>query len=368
MMQIEQSTIYAYKLKYLENPNFDKIRSFAQSFINELPLELRDELFEKLNRGVDLLQSEPVMLIYLFSFGNMHQAKLNYAFEHLPDSFFEQREINIIDYGCGQAIGTMCYIDYLKTKNPNQKIKSVTLIEPSDICLKRAGLHTSAFLPDAEIRLINKTFDQLYDDDIACDENIPTLHILSNVLDLDFDLERLASLIEKNIKGYNQFVCVGPYFNYSDKDQRMEEFTDLIEGDVSFTNILNQGELNPEKSWTCQAFVFSVGATENTKIMEGDFEKVCDLGSVVGLADKFTNLKLKRHTGGEAKGRPFLKLAEAFDGMTECYLSNALWDDFKSGIMPNANELTLSLFKHKDGRQMLLLCKDNWEDLEVVED
>ena len=101
--------------------------------------------------------------------------------------------------------------------------------------------------------------------------------------------------------------------------------------------------------------------------MEGNFEKVADLGSVVGLADQFTNLKLKRHTGGDAKGRPFLKLAEAFNGMTECYLSNALWDDFKSGVVPNANDLTLSLFNHKDGGQVLWLCKDNVEELESVE-
>lgn len=275
MKQIEQSTIYAYKLKYLENPNFDKIRSFAKNFIDELPQDLQSELYEKINRGIDQLETEPEMLVYLYSFGNMHQAKLNYAFEHLPDFFFEQSEINIIDYGCGQAIGTMCYVDFLKRENPNQKIKSVTLIEPSEICLKRAGLHTSVFLPETEIRLVNKTFDQLSDDDVVCDENIPTLHILSNVLDLDFDLPYFSSLINRNIKGYNQFVCVGPYFNYSDKDQRMQEFAESLNGDVSFAKMLEKGELSPLKSWTCQAVVFSLGKLEenlSTEVTENEIE------------------------------------------------------------------------------------------------
>ena len=400
MTQIEQSTIYAYKLKHLENPNFDKIRSFAKNFVDELPQDLQSELYEKINRGIDQLETEPEMLVYLYSFGNMHQAKLNYAFEHLPDSFFEQSEINIIDYGCGQAIGTMCYVDFLKRKNPNQKIKSVTLIEPSEICLKRAGLHISVFLPDTDIRLVNKTFDQLSDDDletiqnfcepmgitapaewskpydikdltkdalesikevwidtlrgkskegeayshryvffqfqdgivkvladkvmdkfedktcldpantlifkrkflkneekvIQCcagqpngkthlienDENIPTLHILSNVLDLKFDLPRFSSLISRNIKGYNQFVCVGPYFNYSNKDQRMQEFAESLNGDVSFSKMLDKGELDPLKTWTCQTVVFSLEEEEeilSTEVTEIEIEN--------GVIDKY---------------------------------------------------------------------------------
>ena len=145
----EQTTTYAYKLKYLENPTFDRIRAFANTFINELPTKLTTELYDSLNRGTDLLDSEPSMLVYLFSFGKMHQAKLNYAFSKIPDGFMDQSEINIIDYGCGQAVGTMCYADYLKARGDNQKIKSITLIEPSEICLKRAALHASVFFPDA---------------------------------------------------------------------------------------------------------------------------------------------------------------------------------------------------------------------------
>ena len=147
-MIIEQNTNYAYKLKYMENPTFDKVRDLAIKFMRELPTQLQDELYEALNRGIDILDSEPQMVTYLYAFGPMHQAKLNYAFKHLPKEFLEQPEINIIDYGCGQALGTMCYADYLRENGYAQKVKTITLIEPSEICLKRAAIHASMFFPD----------------------------------------------------------------------------------------------------------------------------------------------------------------------------------------------------------------------------
>ncbi|MBO7541165.1 MAG: hypothetical protein J6T33_05835, partial [Bacteroidales bacterium] len=70
----EQNTNYAYKLKYLENPTFDKVRDLAVQFMYELPQQLQTELYEALNRGVDILDSEPQMVTYLYSFGKMHQA------------------------------------------------------------------------------------------------------------------------------------------------------------------------------------------------------------------------------------------------------------------------------------------------------
>ena len=249
-MIIEQNTNYAYKLKYMDNPNFDKVRDLSTKFYRELPQALQDELFEALNRGIDILDSEPQMTAYLFAFGKMHQAKLNYAFDKLPKEFFEQPEINIIDYGCGQALGTLCYIDFLNKNNYWQKVNSITLIDPSEICLKRAALHASVFFPEARIVTINKRFDDLNERDIACNEwldglymrreieeneLIPKLHIFSNVLDIDtFNMTQLANLIKGRMVGYNQFVCVGPFFHSDEKDNRMNYFSSLFCNDCFF--------------------------------------------------------------------------------------------------------------------------------------
>ena len=281
-MLIEQKTSYAYKLKYLENPTFDRVRGFAKNFIDDLPKELVDELYSQLDRGVVQIDSEPQMLVYLYSFGNMHQAKLNKAFENIPEILFDQPEINIIDYGCGQAIGTMCYVDFIRQKSVSQKVKRVTLIEPSEICLKRAALHVSKFCPDAEIVTVNKEFDELDDEDIVCEEDIPTLHILSNVLDLDFDLDRFAELISEQLKGYNQFVCVGPYFGVSNKDERMGEFCSFLNGEENYSESFDKFELNGGKAWTAQIRCFSVGELEeelSTEVTEEDIQN--------GVADEY---------------------------------------------------------------------------------
>ena len=257
----ETKTTYAYKLKYLDNPTFDKVRNFAKKFIDELPKELVDELYSQLERGVVQIDSEPQMLVYLYSFGKMHQAKLNVAFENIPPIFFEQPEINIIDYGCGQAIGTMCYADFLSQKGITQKIKKVTLIEPSEICLKRAALHTSTFFPDAEIITTNKEFDYLSDGDIACDENIPTLHILYD-LDWEFDVGNFAQVISDNLKGYNQFVCVGPCSNDYIEDGLVDDFAELFyinDKEDNYIKTISEFELDPNAPWSAHIRCFSVG-------------------------------------------------------------------------------------------------------------
>lgn len=267
MTMREEKTTYAYNLKYQEDLSFDKIMSYTRNLINDLPQQLVDDMYEKLKRGVVQIDTEPQMLVYLYSFGKMHKAKLDCAFAHLPKDFLQQPEINIIDYGCGQAIGTMCYVDFLKEKGIIQNIRKVTLIEPSETCLKRAALHTSVFLPEAEITTVNKTFDKLLMTDIETNENIPTLHILSNVLDLDFNLDRFALVITEHIKGYNQFVCVGPYFSYSDKDERISKFCSLINGKENFSKVYEKYELDADKPWTANIKLFSIGkiSTESTE-------------------------------------------------------------------------------------------------------
>ena len=281
-MLIEQTTTYAFKLKYLDNPSFDKVKNLAKKFIDELPKKLVDDLYNSINRGVDILKTEPEMLVYLYSFGNMHQAKLNKAFENIPEILFDQPEINIIDYGCGQAIGTMCYADFLKSKNYNQQIKSVTLIEPSKKCLRRAALHTSIFFPDAEITTVNKTFDELAEEDINCGEDVPTLHILSNVLDLEFNISKFTKLVKGRLKGYNQFVCVGPYFGYDKKDFRMEDFAISIGAKITYSEAFGKGQFVEGKNWTCQTVVASVGELEEDLSTEVTEEDIAD-----GVEDEF---------------------------------------------------------------------------------
>lgn len=251
---------YSEVLKYIignDTPSFELVRDVATAFLKKQPGQVQQEIYDSLERGTAMLYHGLQMDAYLHAYGRMHQAKLNYAFKHIPETFLAQNEINIIDYGCGLGIGIMCFADFLRKHGCIQKINTITLIEPSKLTLQRAALHCQLFFPKANIITIDKDFNQLSEEDIVCQDDIPTLHILSNVLDLDFDFEHFSILIRDCLKGYNQFICTSPYFNDFEKDERMELFADKLNGDNIVYNI--NDELDPNKDWTCAICCFNAG-------------------------------------------------------------------------------------------------------------
>lgn len=78
----ESKTAYAYLIEHMQNPTFQKVWDIAYDFIRKLSGELCDELHESLKRGVDVLDSEPLLQMYIYAFGKMHNAKLMHAFNH----------------------------------------------------------------------------------------------------------------------------------------------------------------------------------------------------------------------------------------------------------------------------------------------
>ena len=121
-MNIEQNTNYAYKLKQLDNPSFENVMDLSVEFYHSLPQDIQDEMLDALKRGVDILDCEPLMLTYTVSYGKMLQDNFGHAFCCLPERFTELDAINIIDYGCGQAFGTICYGDFLRKNGYDQRI------------------------------------------------------------------------------------------------------------------------------------------------------------------------------------------------------------------------------------------------------
>ena len=252
---IEKGTNYAYTIERIKDITFTKLRSVVIDFTRRFPADLNSELYEAIQRGVCQLQSEPELNMYIHALGLMHEAKLQHAFEHLPSEFTDHEAIEIIDYGCGQAIGTICYADFFRKNGYAQEVRKITLIEPSEIALKRAALHTSCFFPNAEIITLNKGFDDLVVDDLCIDEKIPTLHIFSNVLDLAgeyFNLRSFAYLLEHCLRGENQFICIEPYFEYDEKDDCLYKFFKLLDVDeLYYSEAFVKGSFVVGKDWTC---------------------------------------------------------------------------------------------------------------------
>lgn len=253
----ESKTIYSYLIEHMESPSFKKVRDLACDFVRKLPQELCDELHNSLNRGVDVLDSEALLQMYFYSFGDMHAAKLNYAFEHLQQYIKDAKRVELIDYGCGQGMASLCYHDYINNVNPSQEVSRVILIEPSELALSRASLLCSCFYPNAEIVTINKGFESLMENDIELSGSVPTIHLFSNILDVEsYDIEKLAQLVKTKSAGDNEYVIVSPIQN-ANRMKRLKDFVEILDNNQYFEQYLDKREFREDKDWTCAVLMCS---------------------------------------------------------------------------------------------------------------
>ena len=207
----------------------------------------------------------------------MHQAKLQQAYDavfsnnHLP---LTGQSIEIIDYGCGQGIGTICLIDYIKAKtNCNCTIERVRLIEPSALALKRAFLnvrHSLKSLGQSEnVVAVNKEIDNLTSKDIETQHLTTKIHVFSNIIDVeDFELSDLYRNIEITQSGTNIFVCVSPNIMQS-RNQRLDRFQGYFVNQKDFTIISGResdipNPRNPDKPYRRYERIFKVEQHVNT--------------------------------------------------------------------------------------------------------
>lgn len=258
MLIIESRSNYAFQLRG-KNLSFSEIRKTSTSFFTSLPEGVRNELYNNMCHGIVQLDCEPELNAYMYAFGAMHNAKLRDAFSHLSTNFFDEKEIDIIDYGCGQAMGCISYADCLRENDRTQNVRRITLVEPSYIALARAALHSSLLFPNAEIVTINKGFDDLIASDIEVDTNIPTLHIFSNVLDMGstpnyngvFNLGTFSNLVLEVSKGYNEYVITEPLFSDSRRDEQVDIFIRSLGINVYYEKKCVAREFVADKDWTC---------------------------------------------------------------------------------------------------------------------
>ena len=90
---------YKEELAALGEISFEKIRRVAYNYVISLPEEDRNALFDSLNHGVNLLDSDAQMKLYMYSFGKMHQAKVYRALQSLDLNVFTQNDTSPIGPG-----------------------------------------------------------------------------------------------------------------------------------------------------------------------------------------------------------------------------------------------------------------------------
>ena len=95
----------------------------------------------ELIHGIGLLASEEALNCYMSAYGEMHVGKcraaiMNFPYDRLTGS------IEIVDWGCGQGIGSATLIESLQQRGLLNWVKKITLVEPSPNALQRAECNT----------------------------------------------------------------------------------------------------------------------------------------------------------------------------------------------------------------------------------
>lgn len=245
----------------------------------QLTLNQRYELKESLNHGRNILQTEDQLAAYLNWYGEMHKVKCNIAAQNFPYQDLGMR-IHIVDWGCGQAIASLCFLESLEQRGLLSYVRKVTLIEPSKVALNRANRNIEQALSGhaAEIECINQKLPS-EDADIGILglnlNEITTVHLFSNILDLvDISLRKTAEVIE-NGNGTQYVLCIGPCNgNKSRIDDFCNYFTDRVEfSNVEDNCIAHTSDTNYPITCKTRCFFIQTGLSHvDTTFQEGKYE------------------------------------------------------------------------------------------------
>ena len=192
-----------------------------------------------LNHGIDLLANDEALNCYMSAYGEMHTNKcraamMNFPFKELVGS------IEIVDWGCGQGIGSATILDILKQRELLKQVKRVTLIEPSQNALNRATCNIMKITDNCiQVDSINK-----YMPTSNCSSGnvlnpigyryANIIHVFSNILDVpQIDLASVAHYVASS-HGRHFVLCIGPKNAAS---YRIEQFCSMFGEQKYFSKI-----------------------------------------------------------------------------------------------------------------------------------
>lgn len=264
---IEEGTDYCDALSRVPN-NFISIRQISVDRANGI-----------LNgRGVGQLHSEEEMFEYMKRYGKMHYAKLISSFESTFPQYFDT-PVNIVDWGCGQGLATITLLE----KYDSLDVRYITLVEPSEIVLKRAALHCRKFAASGKLKTVCKKLDDVISSDIKVQHNVPTIHLFSNILDIDdYSSQHLLSVVDSIITCNNYFVCVSPYID-DIKTARLNSFMAHFRNKPTFVIYHNVENTKHGEFWQCNNSFLKRHFSHGTSLSCRDYDST-------GCSNKWTRV------------------------------------------------------------------------------
>ena len=216
-------------------------------------------LYDDLKRGTAVLTNNNELNQYIYSYGNMHKAKLDKTYTKLFESLdlYSNNKIEILDYACGQGLASIVLLNYIENNFDYclSNIQKITLVEPSEVALKRAE---KILNQSANICTINESFDDLTEKHFNSDKSVTKIHLFSNILDMGdeyFDMKHIADVIAKSQGGINYFVCVSAL-----NKVKLDSFKEMFELFDGFTDISSfEGRFTNHQGWKMKFNIFKIG-------------------------------------------------------------------------------------------------------------
>lgn len=358
-------------MTYAENinrcNNIDDIIDWCHESLPEL-YQARPWTHQELNHGVDLLASDEALNCYMSAYGDMHVGKCRAAMMNFP---YEQLNgsIEIVDWGCGQGIGSSTIIDILKQHDLLQWLRRVTLIEPSEPALKRAVGNVAQLTQNAvEIESRNKFMPA----NGAANEDTLTalgysytniIHVFSNILDVRaIDLAAVARMVASS-HGKHFVLCMGPKNGAA---FRIEQFCSVFGEQNYFSRIDSSRFARTRKTghpYTCMTRCFSY---DGSPLDLSRLSLYRDTGLEV-FDDYDLQLQIQNGTMSEQKARVAWRLQNILAVDDIMYIDpvvNEVSVDFII-VRPNKGVLLVNLFE-EDLRNCTM--SDDGKDINIFDE
>lgn len=209
---------------------------------NALPEEYKGKPWThpELKHGINLLASDVALNCYMSAYGDMHVTKCRAAMMNFPFDDI-QGSIEIVDWGCGQGIGSATIIEVLKQHHLLQWLHKVTLIEPSSNAIERAN-DNIRILTNGTVEIDIKNLF-LPVNGLAEGETLSSIgyrynniiHVFSNILDVtSIDLGVVAKMVA-SAHGKHFVLCIGPQNGAA---YRIEKFCSVF-GEQNYFSQIN---------------------------------------------------------------------------------------------------------------------------------
>lgn len=227
----------------------------------QLPDSMKDRPWNFTGHGRSILQTEDQLNAYIAAYGEMHFIKCRAALQNFP--FDTLTNFEIVDWGCGQGIATLTFLDMLKEHKKVYGLKRITLIEPSNMALRRAEAFVKRSVDHrVEVVAINKSIPNTeFSNDLT--EVVATapivIHLFSNILDLwTLSLRWLARKIASFAR-QQQIVCVGPVVR---GDSRISDFGAFFPEKTVFSRISQYPYAYTETNYPygCETLCFTLAS------------------------------------------------------------------------------------------------------------